>query len=512
MGYTSIHLKLPTGYSESELRQQIARNLKLTDFTYQIENKSLDARKRSNIHWLVKISVHSPEISGTEKEENSGLEIPYKKRRKKVVITGSGPAGFFSAFILQKAGFDTILIERGADVEKRKKGIDHFEKSGEFNAIANYSFGEGGAGTFSDGKLTTRSKHISLEREFVLRSYVEAGAPEEILFMAHPHVGSDNLKVVVKNLRDAYKSLGGEFLFETTLDDISIKHSRVTHAITGSEMFSADYCIIAPGHSAYETYRMLMNRGVGFRTKNFAIGSRAEHLQAEINRAQWGIERLPGVKAAEYRLTSEGDRKHPVYSFCMCPGGIVVPAANYRHINIVNGMSNYHRNERFANAACVAGVHPDELAGKKVSPLEALEWLENLEKSFYNFSCGYQAPFCSIEDFIAGREPSTIPESSYPLGLKPAPLWNMLPDQVTRSMREGLKDFSRKLKGYEKGILMGLESKTSSPVQVLREQSGLCSGFSNLFVVGEGSGYTGGIISSAADGIKVALRIIENDM
>jgi hypothetical protein len=253
---------------------------------------------------------------------------------------------------------------------------------------------------------------------------------------------------------------------------------------------------------------MMMERGVAFRIKGFALGCRAEHLQADINRAQWGIGELPGVKAAEYRVTSEGDGKHPVYSFCMCPGGIVVPAATYRHTNIVNGMSQYSRDGRFSNAACVAGVHPDELAGRKVTPLEALQWLEDLEHSFYAFSEGYRAPFCSIEDFLLAKEPHRVPETSYPLGLKPALLWDMLPAAVTASIRKGLADFSRKIKGYEKGNLMGLESKTSSPVQVIREQNGLCTGFDNLFLAGEGSGYAGGIVSSAADGIKIAMNLI----
>jgi uncharacterized protein len=508
MGYKSIQLKLPTGYSDQELKQRIARELRLSEFTFRIENKSLDARRKADIHWLIKVMVHSDEITGPGHGEKAKLDIPYKQRNKKVVVTGSGPAGFFAAFVLQKAGFKTVLLERGAEVSKRATGIHHFEKTGEFNPVANYSFGEGGAGTFSDGKLTSRSKHISLEREFVLSSYVEAGAPSEILFMSHPHVGSDNLKIIVKNLRESYKNLGGEMLFETTLQDISAENGIVSEGVTAKDRIRGDYFIMAPGHSSYETYRMLMAKGVEFRTKNFAIGSRAEHMQSDINHAQWGIGKLPGVKAAEYRLTSEADGLHPVYSFCMCPGGMVVPAATYKEVNIVNGMSNYQRNERFANAACVAGVHPDQLAGRKVTPPEALDWLENLEHSFYDFSGGYLAPFCTIADFISGKVPEKIPETSYPLGLKPAPLWDMLPAQVTHAMREGLKDFNRKLQGYEKGILLGLESKTSSPVQVLREANGLCSGFSNLFMVGEGSGYAGGIISSAADGIKVALQII----
>ena len=511
MGSKIIEIKTSTGYSDEDLKQRIAKELRLADFSWHIENKSLDARKKNNIHWVLRIGVHSPAIGGRDPEPIGSLEIPYKLRNKRIVITGSGPAGFFAAMVLQRAGFDTIILERGAEVDKRAQGIAHFEKAGQFSPIANYAFGEGGAGTFSDGKLTSRSKHISRERDFFISSYIEAGAPAEIGYMAYPHVGSDNLRKVVKNLRDKYLELGGDIRFETTLNDLIMDNGRVLAALAGGETIPAGYFVVAPGHSAYETYRMLIKRGVPFRTKNFAIGTRAEHRQDLINRAQWGVDTLSGVKAAEYRLTSEADGKHPVYSFCMCPGGMVVPAATYQDINIVNGMSNYRRNGRFANAGCVAGIHPDQLAGKQASPLEALDWLENLERSFYAFSDGYQAPFCRISDFITGIESNEIPETSYPLGIKPAPLWNLLPSVVTRALREGLKDFDHRLKGYGQGILLGLESKTSSPVQALREKNGLCTGFENLFIAGEGSGYAGGIVSSAADGIKIAMKIIEKE-
>ncbi|MFZ4522075.1 MAG: NAD(P)/FAD-dependent oxidoreductase [Bacteroidales bacterium] len=511
MGFKIIEIKAPTGYSDADLKQRIGKELRLTDFTWQIENKSLDARKKNNIQWLLRIAVYSKSLGGSDAEESDSLEIPWKPRKKRVIITGSGPAGFFAALVLQKAGFDTILLERGAEVGKRAQGITLFEKTGQFNPVANYAFGEGGAGTFSDGKLTSRSKHISKERNFFISSYIDAGAPAEIRYMAYPHVGSDNLRRVVVNLRDSYREMGGVIRFETTLDDLLVTKNCVTEAVAGNNSFEGDYFIVAPGHSAYETYRMLMARGVQFRTKNFAIGCRAEHRQEEINRSQWGIGNLAGVKAAEYRLTSEADGKHPVYSFCMCPGGMVVPAATYSHLNIVNGMSNYRRNGRFANAGCVAGIHPDQLAGRQVTALEALQWLEDLEHAFYDFSGGYQAPFCTIGDFIQGKEPRSIPETSYPLGLKPAPLWNMLPAVVTDALREGLKDFDRRLRGYSNGILLGLESKTSSPIQALREKNGLCTGFGNLFIAGEGSGYAGGIVSSAADGIKIAMGIVENE-
>ncbi|MEI7500513.1 MAG: FAD-dependent monooxygenase [Bacteroidota bacterium] len=511
MGFRIIEIKAPTGYSEEELKQEIAKMLRSTEFSWQIENKSLDARKKNNIQWLLRIGVNSPGIGGKVQEPTVALDIPYKSRNKNILVTGSGPAGFFAALVLQKAGFDTIVLERGAEVGRRARGIAQFEKTGQFSPVANYAFGEGGAGAFSDGKLTSRSKHISKERNFFISSYIEAGAPAEIRYMAYPHVGSDNLRVVIKNLREHYRALGGKILFETTLSDLVIDDGRVKEAVVNGDALQAGYFIVAPGHSAYETYRMMINRGVHFRTKNFAIGSRAEHRQELINHAQWGVGKLNGVKAAEYRLTSEADGKHPVYSFCMCPGGIVVPATPCHDLNIVNGMSNYQRNGRFANAGCVAGIHPDQLAGRMVTPLEALDWIENLERSFYTFSADYQAPFCSIRDFIDGTIPRKIPETSYPLGLKPAPLWNMLPGVVTRALREGLKDFENRLRGYSNGILLGLESKTSSPIQALREKNGLCSGFQNLFIAGEGSGYAGGIVSSAADGIKIAMNIIEKE-
>lgn len=511
MGYKEIDLKMPTDYSDDQLNNTIARLLNTQHFSFQVINKSLDARNKRKIHWFMRLGVSSSQIKGGEDKTEHSLQIPYKKRNKKVVVTGSGPAGFFSAYALQMAGFDVTLIERGSEVEKRAKNIRHFEKDGEFNPKDNYAFGEGGAGTFSDGKLTSRTKRISREKAFITSAYINAGAPEEIAYMAYPHLGTDNLKIIVKNLREEFRMLGGTFFFETQLNDLVVSNGIVKEANTSTGNINGDYFLIAPGHSAYETYRMLMKRGVPFRTKNFAIGSRAEHRQEVINRAQWGKIELRGVKAAEYRLTSPADGNHQVYSFCMCPGGIVVPATAYAESNIVNGMSYYKRNSPFANAACVAGLHPDELAGKKVSPAEALDELEKLEQSFYRFTNSYRAPCCTIRDFITGKLHDKKAETSYKLGIEAAPLWEMLPSVVVNAMQAGLKDFNRKLKGYDEGILLGLESKTSSPVQVIRDENGLTEGFSNLFIVGEGSGYAGGIMSSAADGLKVAMRIIEKE-
>lgn len=509
MGFKSISLKLPTDFTPEQLRLKIAKELRINEFTFQIENKSLDARKKSNIFWLVQVAVNSPEIKGEEQPVLELLEIPFKKRKEQIVVVGSGPAGFFAAFVLQKAGFNVTIIERGSEVSKRGKSIQTFERTGIFDAQNNYAFGEGGAGTFSDGKLTSRSKHISLEKQFILTSYVEAGAPNEIMYMAHPHLGTDNLRKIVRNLRVQFENLGGKILFETMLEDIVIRNSKVSEAITSQGNLPTDALFIAPGHSATETYKMLIRRGVQFHTKNFAIGSRMEHRQEIINQAQWGHVKLPGVKAAEYRLTSTADGNHPVFSFCMCPGGMVVPAAAYEKTNIVNGMSFYNRNGNFANAACVAGIHPDELAGKTVSPLEALENLQKLEEKFYQFSNNYSAPACRITNFLKHKNHDGKLESSYPLGLIAAPLWELLPKTVVTSMQAGITDFIRKMRGFETGNLIGLESKTSSPIQVVREKNGRVENFDNLYVIGEGSGYAGGIISSAADGVRAAMGLVD---
>jgi uncharacterized protein len=511
MGYKEISIKVPTAYSEEYLRQLIGRQFGIRNFSYQIETKSLDARNKRRIHWVLRIAVVSDEIKSGEAPQGENLEIPYRKRDKAIVVVGSGPAGFFCAFVLQQAGFQTTLVERGSEVQKRGRSILNFERNGVFDPANNYAFGEGGAGTFSDGKLTSRSKHISGERQFILNSYIQAGGPEEIAYMTYPHLGTDNLKKIVKNLRLEYQRLGGKMVFETMLEDVNASVGKVSEAITTAGSLPADALFIAPGHSAYETFRMLMRRGVMFRTKNFAIGSRMEHPQEIINLAQWGRIKLPGVKAAEYRLTSPADGKRQVYSFCMCPGGMVVPANAYEGMSVVNGMSYYKRDGRFANAACVAALHPNELTGKEITPSEILDRVEELERFFYGFSNGYAAPACSISDFLNAKSGSAGLETSYPLGLKMAPLWEMLPENVVSAMRDGLADFARRIKGFDSGNLIGLESKTSSPIQALREEGGLCTGFQNLYFIGEGSGYAGGIVSSAADGVKAALSYMNKD-
>ena len=510
MGYKVLQLKLPTYYSDDDIRLLIGKKLGLSDFSYQIAKKGLDARKKKDIHWLISIVVSSDKLSTDEYPEPKLFPIPYKKRDKTVIVIGSGPAGFFTAQVLQLAGFKVTIVERGSEVEQRSLAIQRLEERGEFSPQNNYAFGEGGAGTFSDGKLTSRSKHISSERLYILSEYVKAGAPKEISYMSHPHVGTDILKVVVTNLRQMFLKNGGVFLFNTMLEDVLIKNNRVEKVVCNNAELQADYIILATGHSAYETYRMLIRRGIQIGTKNFAIGHRIEHKQRFINMAQWGKESLPGVKAAEYRLNTTTSSGLPVYTFCMCPGGYVVPASAYPEKSVVNGMSYFMRDGIFSNAACVAGVHPDMLLGHTSTASEILDWMDKLEGQFYNFSNNLVIPAVRAIDYINRSESNEISSGSYRPGVKPAPLYNMIPKIVSSALSEGLTNFSNKLKGFELGVMMGLESKTSSPVQVAREKTGRCPGFDNLYFVGEGSGFAGGIISSASDGVKCAISIINS--
>jgi len=511
MGFRLVELKLPTDYNEDMLVIKLKKIIKSNEFSYYIEHKSLDARKKQNIHWVVRVGVSGKEVKGARAVREEKLEIPYRLREKKIAVVGSGPAGFFAAYTLQLAGFEVVLIEQGSNVEKRADDILNFERNGELSSVNNYSFGEGGAGTFSDGKLTSRTKHISKEKKFIFESYIKAGGPEEIAYLSNPHLGSDNLKHIVKNLRDEFEEKGGKVLFETKLTGLKLKDGAVDIIETDKGEIKADYFVVAPGHSSYETYEMLIRNGVPFRSKSFAIGCRVEHPQELINIAQWDAASLPGLKAAEYKLTFKKDGFLPVYSFCMCPGGRVVPAAPLDGLNIVNGMSNYQRNSPWANSAIVAGINLNELLQKEVEPLEAIAWLKELEQKYFDFSKSYATPACNIGDFLNGEVSSEFEKSSYPFDLAAADFRQLLPEQISNALAAAMKFFANKIKGFEQGVMMGLESKTSSPVQVIREKSGRIETIENLYVSGEGSGYAGGIVSSAADGIRAAMDIINRN-
>ncbi len=506
MGYKRYQLILPSDYGEEDLKKRLQRESGLSDFRWVIEKKSLDARKRSRISWLLTVAVISEELKGDAWEPPETLSVPKKKREQRVLVAGTGPAGIFAALLLCEAGFPVSILERGGPIEERRAAIEAFESGGDFSGQNNYAFGEGGAGAFSDGKLTSRSKRIRAERVYIHNAFIEAGAPEEIAWLAHPHIGSDNLYRVTAALRRKIESLGGVFHFHSRMTGFSaLPGGGYRVLVDGAGDMETDVLIIATGHSSDDTSAALMGLGVPFRTKNFAMGCRVEHPQELINRAQWGVPRLPGVKAAEYRLTAPGN----VFTFCMCPGGRVIPAAPFAERNLVNGMSLYLRNGRFANSALVAALHPDELAGKEVSPREALALVAALEERFFEAAQGYGAPASSIAAFLEEKAPgSALPESSYPFPLVPADPAGLYPHFLLERIGEGMRDFGRRIRGFESGIMLGLESRTSSSVQVLREADGSIPGFPDLYIAGEASGRAGGIISSAADGIGAALSLI----
>lgn len=508
MGFKFIELKMPTDYSEQELQNILQKNIGSDEFTYSIDLKSLDARNKGNIHWKIRAGVLGNSIEEDETPDINKIDIPYAKRDKTVCVIGSGPAGFFCAYTLATAGFKVKLIEKGKEVNARAKDIHNFETGGKFLANSNYAVGEGGAGTFSDGKLTSRTKSISAEKRFVFEKYVSAGAPEEIQYLSHPHIGSNNLIKVAVNLREEFLKMG-EILFETECTGVKISRTKAAAIETNHGKIEADYIVFAPGHSSYPTYEMLIRAGVKFKVKPFAVGFRVEHPQELINLSQWNKKSLEGVKAAEYRLSHRDDKNLPVFTFCMCPGGKVVPAAPDHGINIVNGMSYYARDSKWANSAIVAAINFNEEYGRELEPLEAIEKLKSIENKFYEFAKGYSAPACTIKDFLNRKTSANLPESSYPLGLKSCDLRSLMPNSICKSISAALKVWDRKIKGFSDGLLLGLESKTSSTLQAERnDNAGSCRGFDNLYITGEGSGLAGGIVSSAADGIKTALNII----
>ncbi len=510
MQYKDIELKMPVDFSEQDIRKHISKKLKLKRFSYEILLQSLDARNKPDIRWQLRLRVISGELKGDRLSPDRGLEIPYRKRKSSVVVVGSGPAGFFAGYVLQKAGFQVTIIEKGPKAGPRFQDIIDFESGGAFKAHSNYCHGEGGAGTFSDGKLTSRTKGITIERQFVYESYIAAGAPEEIRYLAKPHIGSDRLRVVIPSLRKKFENLGGEMYFETEVTGLEIKNGKCTAVHTQSRELPCDFLVLAPGHSSYDTYRMLHHNGILFRSKPFAIGVRVEHPQELINYSQWLADKLPGVKAAEYKLTHTAATGLPVYSFCMCPGGKVIPSAPADRQNIVNGVSDYARNLAFANSAIVAGTDLSKLLGKEVGFEDALRWVEELEQKVYDLSGSYNIPGSVISDFIRKKNSSSLPQHSYPFEVFPYDFEALFPHRITESLREGMQNFSKKISGFETGLMMGLESKTSSPVQVVRDEHRRCAGFDNIFVIGEGSGYTGGITSSAVDGVKMGADLSGN--
>ena len=429
------------------------------------------------------------------------------------IVVGFGPAGMFAALTLARSGVEPIIFERGGDTDSRVAAVEKFFGGGAFDENSNVQFGEGGAGTFSDGKLMTRLNDPTVD--FVLKTFVEAGAPEEILREQKPHVGTDKLRAVVKNIRREILSRGGKIFFNAQVTDIEIRNGKVAGVVVnGSEKFSADAIFLAVGHSARDTYEMLNRRGVAMTAKDFAVGVRIEHPQEFINRAQYGEDfRNPKLPAADYVLTFKDEiRGRGAYSFCMCPGGQVVAAASEVGGVVTNGMSNFARDSGVANGALVVTVGTKDFG---TDVMAGVRFQRELERAaFVHVGKNYRAPVQSVGDFVNGNVGSKnfLTTPTYPIGFTPANLREILPRDVCLTMIDALAHFDKKIPGFAAADvpLTGVESRTSSPVRILRDDGTRQSiNAAGLYPIGEGAGYAGGITSSAIDGFKSAKNFLE---
>ncbi|MDL2218184.1 hypothetical protein LJC27_05945 [Christensenellaceae bacterium OttesenSCG-928-M15] len=520
-------IKLPVGAERFELPACVAQQFKLPKEavqTVRIVRQSLDARRKNDIHFLIHAVVQVEDVwqakllkSGDRRVEAHEQPEAYelvqgtKTPEGRIVVAGFGPAGMFAAYYLAKHGYKPLVIERGANVEKRTEAVEHFWSGGSLDENNNVMFGEGGAGTFSDGKLTSRSKNP--RSSVVLDTFVDNGAPEEIAFKAKPHIGTDKLKLVVKNMREKILRAGGEIRFETKLSDIECKDGRLTHAVMETngtkERVECAALILAVGQAARDTYRLLLSHGVALQPKPFAVGLRIEHPQGLIDRAQFGeLAGHPRLGAAEYRLSAKSGGRG-VYTFCMCPGGSVVASSSGQNEVVVNGMSVHARNGENANSAVVVQVGPDDFGHE---PLSGVRFQETLEKQAFQAGSGaYMAPAQRLEDFMSGKKSKAFMsvQPTYRPGVEMAVLNDILPGFVAQGIQESIPAFARQLKGfdYKDAVLTAVESRTSSPVRIIRGEDMQTPAIKGLFPVGEGAGYAGGIVSAAIDGLMACEKI-----
>ncbi len=510
------------------LRLKVAKKLRLKDKENQllecrIFKQSIDARKPGIIHFVYTVDAAvtneaqllaklsgDRDISQTPQLKYVPVTPGTQKLGQRPVIIGSGPAGLFAGLILSAQGYAPLLLERGPDIDTRAQKVAKFWETGELDPEANVQFGEGGAGSFSDGKLTTLIRDPRCRK--VLEELVEAGAPPEIMYSYKPHVGTDVFREVVKKIRHKIIALGGEVRFNCKVTDIIFSGAAVSGVVINeTETCPAQAVLLAIGHSARDTFARLLERGVKITPKPFSIGLRIEHPQPMIDQAQFkDLAGHPRLGAADYKLSYHSPTGRSAYTFCMCPGGYVVAAASEAGGVVTNGMSNYARDAQNANSALLVGVKPTDF--QSAHPLAGVEFQRHWERQAYVWGGkNYQAPVQLLGDFLLDRTSRDLNSvtPTYPRGFMLAPLNECLPDYVVSTLKEATADFGRKLKGFDRpdAVLTGVETRSSSPVRIERD-SAYQANLRGLYPAGEGAGYAGGIISAAVDGIKVAEAII----
>ncbi len=521
-------LTLPFDHRPQALDRAIVKRLHLGKadiIKYQIIRHSIDARRRSRIVFVYSVDVEVVDelkmLKACAKDAKIGPApsttyiMPESAPQGRIapVVVGSGPCGLFCALILAELGYKPVLIERGKEVKARIHDVHRLWQEGELDPISNVQFGEGGAGTFSDGKLVTQIKDKLNRSRKVLNELVKAGAPEDILVQAKPHIGTDHLVNVVKRLRNKIIELGGEVRFETQLTDLVIKDNRVAGIIVNhDDQIDTSSVVLALGHSARDTFAMLHDKGVPMIAKPFSMGVRIEHPQALINQAQYGQHAThPSLGAADYKLVHHSSLGRSAYSFCMCPGGQVIGAASEAGRLVTNGMSHHARNLPNANSALVVSVTPEDF--QTDDPMAGVAFQRLWEEKAFAVGGGqYHAPVQCVGDFLASKPTRFIRsvEPSYQPGVKCCDLRACLPEFVADTLREAIPALDRKLQGFAhpEAVMTGLESRSSSPLRILRDEAFQSPAFQGLFPAGEGAGYAGGIMSAAIDGIKVAEAII----
>ncbi|WP_053955749.1 NAD(P)/FAD-dependent oxidoreductase [Inediibacterium massiliense] len=507
------------------LQSKICKKLRIKKedlIDYKIFRESIDARKGTiTLVYTIDVEVKNEEnILKKNKGIQKSPDLSYHSVQSgsnnlihRPIIIGTGPAGIFAGLILAQRGYKPILLERGQDVDTRTKDIEKFWKEGTLNIYSNVQFGEGGAGTFSDGKLTTRIKDIRCRK--VLDELVESGAPKEILYSYKPHIGTDVLKIVVKNIRKRIEDLGGEVRFNSCVTDFYIEDGKVTGLqINKEERLKGEEVILAIGHSARDTYEQLYEREVFMTQKPFSIGVRIEHPQGLINYSQYKqFAENERLGAADYRLTYQTKEKRAVYTFCMCPGGFVVGAASEEKMVVTNGMSEYKRDQENANSALLVQVNTEDFEDEH--PLAGINFQRKWEKKAFELGGkNFYAPIQLVGDFLKDQPSTKLGEvkPSYLPGVTLTSLDGCLPKFVIEAMKEAIPQMDKKLNGFAKedAILTGVETRSSAPVRIQRKTDEMESvNVEGLYPVGEGAGYAGGIISAAVDGIKAAERIIK---